>query len=363
MKITVSKEDLASAIRRVMSAISARPIIPVLSNIHIQAKENRLYFKATDLEISVRTSVAALVEEEGSTTLPARKFQQIVSALQPVDITIQTDEEDRSRIVGGKANFLIHGLSASQYPTDDEFTEDWSLKMAAKDVVGNMEKVAYARSSDDTRKQLNGILFSIRSGILTIAATDGRRLALVERVLEQDCKTDGDVILPSKTVSELIKNMSVEGEMTIRLSQAKVMFETADTAITTKLVEGTYPNFRQVIPNGFNCSVKIPRVKFSEALNRVATVVSESNSAVRMSLEKDSLLISAQSQEYGEASEPVDVLFDGEPMVIAFNPDFFNDPLKYLTCDQLELKYNDELSPVELTGDEGFIYIIMPMRN
>jgi DNA polymerase-3 subunit beta len=363
MKFTVSKDNLVAALRRVMTAVSPRSTLPALNNLLFETEGENLRITATDLEVCVTTSIPALIESSGATTLPAKKFNQICSGLPVGDVTLDCGEDDMATLTCGKVRYRIHGLSAEQYPKPEDFSEDWSFSLSARDLVSSLEKVAYARSDDDSRKQLSGVLLSIRAGMFTIAATDGRRLALVERVLDSEGAVDGDVILPNKAVLELVKNMNQDGDIKVRLSTANVAFETQDTSVMSKLVEGSYPNFRQVIPDRFASSVAISRLPFADALNRVSMVVSENSSSVKLNFGATQLTLSASSVEYGEASEPVDVSYEGEEINIAFNPVYFSDPLKFLDCDQLIIQFNDELSPVQLSGDEGFLYILMPMRN
>jgi len=149
----------------------------------------------------------------------------------------------------------------------------------------------------------------------------------------------------------------------VRLSESRAAFELPGTLITTKLVEGTYPNYRQVVPESFSQSVTFPRGDFADVLNRVSMVVSESSASVKLKLVDAQMTISAMSNEFGEAKEPIDVSYDGKPLEIAFNPVFFSDPLRHLDCDQLIMQFNDEFSPVALSGDEGFLYVVMPMRG
>jgi len=199
--------------------------------------------------------------------------------------------------------------------------------------------------------------------VLTIAATDGRRLALVERTLEGDGLPDGDVILPPKVVTELERTMPAGGDVTVRLSESRAAFSFGTTFVTSKLVEGTYPNYRQVIPAEFTQSIGIPRETFAAVLNRVSMVVTDSSSSVRLRLEDGVMAISATSNEFGEAKEPLDVSYEGTPFEIAFNPVFFSDPLRHLECDELLMQFNDEYSPVSIAGDEGFLCVVMPMRG
>ncbi len=363
MKATLSKEDFSLGLRRVLPVVSSRTTLPVLNNVLLECDGEQFSLSTTDLEVSIRTSVPAFVEEAGSITLPAKKLAQIVGALPDGDIALETDATQQASIACGKAFFRIVGLDAQDFPRDNEFVEDWSFGMGGDELRKSFAKISYASSTDEARQVLNGVLMSIRDRVLTIAATDGRRLALIEKNLDGDDIPDGDVILPAKFVVEMEKSLEGEEKVAVRMSDARIAVEFGTTLITSKLVEGTYPNYRQVIPGEFRSSVAIPRVAFADALNRVSMVVSESSASVRLELDNTTLTVSATSREFGEAKEPVDVSYEGESFASAFNPIFFSDPLRHLECDQLIVQFNDEFSPVGISGDEGFLYVVMPMRN
>jgi len=363
MKITLSKENLSLGLRRVLSVVSARTTLPVLNNVLLEADGEKLTLTTTDLEVCIRTTVPAAVAQAGATTLPAKKFAQIIGALPDGDITLDSDEGQLTSIACQKSFFRIVGLDEKEFPREADFAEDWAFSMAGIELKKALSKVSYASSTDETRHVLNGILLSLRGGLLTIAGTDGRRLALVEKSLDGDSFPEGDVILPPKLVGELERIIDDQADVNVKLSEARAGFSMPDALITSKLVEGTYPNYRQVIPGSFTHSLALPRERFATVLNRVAMVVSESSAAVKVKLEKAVMTISATSNEFGEAKEPLEVSYDGEPIEIAFNPGFFSDPLRHLECDQLIMQFNDEYSPVSLSGDEGFLYVVMPMRG
>lgn len=364
MKFSITKEHLNTALKRAMCAISPRVTFPVLNNFLLEARDDRLIVTASDLEISIRTSVPALVEEEGSTTLPAKKLAQIAGAFPAGDVYFIADENQIVSLSCQKSQYKLRGLDADQYPPLGDFQEAWSFTLPTRDLVRNIVKVSYARSTDENRKQLNGVLFSIRNAVLTVAATDGRRLALVDKALADVSVPDGDAILPNKVSVELARCFDDQDEVIVRLNEAAVIFETADTAVMSKLVEGSYPNFRQVIPDQANRSVAtIPRTAFAEVLNRVAMVVSDSGAAVCLQLSEGQLLVSASSADVGDASEPLEVSYEGESVNISFNPLFFHEPLKYLECDQMIMQFKDDFSPVVISGDAGFLYVLMPMRG
>ena len=184
----------------------------------------------------------------------------------------------------------------------------------------------------------------------------------METILDSDDLIDGDTILPSKAVSEVQKLLSVEGDVNISLGNARAIFETGNTVLRTKLVEGNYPNYRQVIPSGFSESISIPREDLGKALTRVSLVLNDNSSSVKMDMKADMVVVSANSNT-DESSEPVMVDYPGTPISISFNPHFIQEPLKYLDCNNIELRFNDKISPIGVFGDEGFLYVIMPMRN
>lgn len=363
MKIKVSRTNLQEGLRKVQSVVGSRSTIPVLSNVLVAATDGRLTLSTTDLEVSISTSIPATVEEDGETTLPARKFGQIAGVLPGDEVDMVTDAGQTTVISSGRAKFKIMGLDSAEFPKEPDFQEDCRFTMPAVEFGKSLKKISYAVSTDHTRYVLNGILLSLREGTFTAVATDGRRLALVEKVLEDPEVVDRDVILPIKVVNELVRLAEEDGEVIIRLSESRAAFTINDTLLISKLVDGQYPNYRQVIPSSFRNSVGIPRPEFAEVLARVAIVVSDSSSSVRFELKDNVVGLSASSSDIGEADEALEVAYTNDPVSISFNPGFLQDPLRHLECDQLTMEFNDEFKPVKLLGDEGFLYIIMPMRN
>ncbi|MCH2205796.1 MAG: DNA polymerase III subunit beta [Lentisphaerales bacterium] len=362
MKITIDQSALASGLAHVQSAVSNRPTIPVLSNLLLQAENGQLTITATDLDLSISTSLECSVEAEGSTTLPAKKLIQIIRQLNDAPVTIDTDENHVSSISCHNSFFKLLGINDSEFPTEDGLEEARTFTLPNIQLRKMLEKISYSVSTDETRHVLNGILLSIREGTLTAVATDGRRLALIETVLDSSEVVDGDTILPSKAVSELQKLLSDAGEVKISLGDTRALFETNNTVMRTKLVEGTYPNYRQVIPGGFSQMIEIPREELSKALSRVSLILTESGSSVKLEMESDKVILSASSNA-DESSEPIPVTYLGDNLAISFNPNFLHEPLKKLDCNNITIKFNDKISPIGIFGDEGFLYVIMPMRN
>lgn len=364
MKIIATKENLASAMRKASSAVTNRPIIPVINNVLISAKGDRVTFSSTDNELFLVTWIPALVEEEGMTTLPARKLQQIIAALPSGDVTIESNEEDVSTLICQKSFYKIHGLPAIDFPNAESDEYDCSFEMKISDIVRSLAKVSYAKSLDEARKQLNGVVLSIRSGTITAAATDGKRLALVESILTDEGVADGDFILPSRASIELPKCLDGDGEnVIVKLSRNSASFESQTINLTTKLVEGVYPNFRQVIPENCGNTVSIQRAPFMNALNRVALMVMDSGGSVKLTFAENQLQMFSSSVDTGESSESLEVPYEGEEISVSFNPQYFIEPLKVMDSDVIAIEFGKKFSPLKLSGDEGFLYMLMPMRG
>ncbi len=377
MNFLVNTEKFLSGIRRVMSAVSTKSLNAMLNNILLEAEGDALHLTAYDMEVRIQTSVPATVNEAGTIAVPAKKFGEVIGALPMGDVLLETRAEapEEIRLKCMKANYKLHGQRGESFPVADPFVEDWSFVMGGKELVDCLCKTVYSRSEDETRQALNGVLISIRGSMRTIAASDGRRLALVEASLEQEAKEgegesaglptqEGEVILPFKVVAELIRSVDQTKVVKIRLTRSMAVFENGQTVITSKLVDKKYPNYRSVIPVSFRNTVEIPRMLFADVLKRVRTMVGEGeeNASVTLSIQENLMRISASSPEYGNAEDSVDVSLTGEPIDISFNPRYLFDPLKNLVCDTFQIHYNDCVTPVEMTGDPGFIYILMPMR-
>ena len=363
MKFTLPTAELSNELKKVLSVVSGRSTLPVLSNVLLKAKDNKLTLITTDLEVRITTSVEATIEREGETTLPAKKFGQIISKLDGEQVTIDTDDKLTTTIKSASSTFKIMGLDSAEFPMDWEFNEDRQLSFPVTEIGKTLKKIAYAVSTDQSRYVLNGIYISIKEGNFTAVATDGKRLALVEKILDDsEDIADGEVILPIKVVNELQRLLEGEGEVVIRFSDSRASFTIGDTVISSKLVEGSYPNYRQVIPTSFENSVILPRETIESVLDRVSLVVSDSGSSVKFSLTENLLTLNASS-ELGEANEPIDISYESTEVNIAFNPEYLRDPLRNLECDEITVRFNDEFKPVVILGDEGFLCVIMPMRN
>lgn len=363
MKCTVDRDVLTEGIRRTLNVVSSKVTLPVLANVMLEAEENHLWLTTTDLEVSVSTQIPASVEESGATTLPAKKFGQIIGNLSGGEVSMETSEDEQTTLSCKQSFFRIHGLSADEFPREDDLEVAWEFNMPTADFRRCLNKVSYAANEEDSRRALTGILLSLREGMLTAVATDGRRLAMVENALQENVNSDGDVILPGKLVNEMQRAMGTEGDVHITVSEARISFEFGTTRMVSKLIEGVYPNFRNVIPETFAMTAVMPREELLTVLNRVGTVLASDEDALTFQLEDNGMTVSASSAEFGESREPLEISYDGTPVTLAFKPLLLNEPIRHMESDQVILHINDQFSPIQLSGDEGFLCIIMPMHD
>lgn len=362
MKLIVNKDVVLEGLQKVQSIVATRSTLPVLYNVYLKAEKDKLWLTATDLEVTVRTSVDAKVSRTGGATLPARRLFSIFRELPANDIEIDVDDKDVAAIRSGASFFKIIGISEDEFPPLPKFQGSRSYSLDQKLFKAMLSSTHYAASRDETRFILNGVLLSFKGGKLHLVATDGRRMAMWEQDLESSREMDGDWVVPSKTVSELLKSLKDEGDLKIQVSDSQIAFEFDSMLVISKLIEGTYPNFRQVIPPKSDERVVLERELLLNAIRRVALLVSDKSNSITLAFGKDNVEISAVAADIGEAKEKVAVKYRGKEIAISFNPEFLMDPLRNLAADEVSLDFTDELSPGVLRSDKPFLYVIMPMR-
>jgi DNA polymerase III subunit beta len=360
MKLSVEKSVLASGLQTVQNVVGSRSSLPILANVLMVAEEDGITLSTTDLDVSVRCRIVGRVEREGSTTLPVKRLSSIVRELPGEMIHLETDDKDQSVVTCGQSRFKLVGLSADDYPQLPQPEGDLSYEIEQAAFREMLKKTAYAASTDETRFVLNGVLLSFAEGKLTAVATDGRRLALVEN--EVEFTENLDLILPSKAVTELLHILSENGNLRIFPHKKQVVFDMGDVVMSSKLIEGTYPNFRQVIPGQCEERVAIEREALLTALRRAALVVADKASATKLTFSDNTLVVSTNTPDIGESRETIPVKYSGAEITVAFNPDYMMDPLKNLSNDEIAIELTDSLSPAVLKCDIPFLYVLMPMR-
>jgi len=362
MKFSVSKEKFLAGLQAVQNVVSTRTTLPILSNVLLQARDGQVRFTTSDLDVGITGTIDAQIEREGATTLPARRLATIVRELPAADISIEVDSKNIASIRCGQSFFKILGLPEEEFPPLPQFEGAKEFKLQQKDLRDALKKTSYAISTDETRYVLNGILFSFRDGKLTMVATDGRRLALVDLEVEFPRSQEIDIIVPTKCVTELGRMTSDSGELTMSVAENQLAFEVGTTLLVSKLVEGNYPNYRQVIPGEANERVTLEREQFLNSVHRVSLLSSEKSNSVKLVFTKNNIEIVANTPDIGEARESLPVTYKGRDMAIAFNPEFLMAPLRNLSNEEVYLDLIDEMSPGVIKIQSPFLYVLMPMR-
>jgi DNA polymerase-3 subunit beta len=366
MNLTITKDQIIAGLQAVQNVVSTRTTLPILSNVLLHADGNHLEITATDLDVTVACKVEAKVTQPGSTTLPVKKLFGIVRELNG-DIDIEVDDKNIASIRSGSSFFKINGLGADEFPPLPKFKDDKKVALSQETIRSMLKKTAFAVSTDESRYVLNGIFISLKEGKMTFVATDGRRLALVDEEVEVSEKSSGEFIVPAKAVNELTRLLQDKGTVEIKFGENQASFalqneNSFSVLLITKLIEGNYPNYRQVIPGEAKERITLMREEFQQALRRAEIMTSEKANSVKLAFGRNNLTITANSPEVGEARETMAINYKGKEFAIAFNPRYMIDPLGALTEDEVFLELIDELSPGVLKVNGPFLYVVMPMR-
>ncbi|MEN8662314.1 MAG: DNA polymerase III subunit beta [Lentimonas sp.] len=373
MKFKINKDHFSSGLQQVLNVVATRSTMPILSNVLIEAEEGHISLTTTNLDLGIRCRIKAEVSDTGSLTLPVRKLATIVRELPQSDVFIETSDKNQAKITSGGSLFKIMGIGSEEFPPLPTFENRKVFELSQEQIVGMLKSVSYAQSNDENRYILNGVYFNFADEKLTLVATDGRRLGLTALETEISEENAGSLILPAKTVAELERLMGKGEKVKIAFNDRQAAFEidideSSDTGLAdhlylvSKIVEGNYPNYRQVIPKETEHRVKIERELMLECVHRAALVTSDKSNSVKLKVTKNLLEISGSSTEYGESHESMAIAYDGPEVQVAFNPQFLMEPLKALTKDEVFFEFKDELSPGLFKTLDNFICVIMPLR-
>ncbi len=362
MKFSVSKEKLLAGLQTVQNVVSTRTTLPILSNVLLQAANGQVRLTTTDLDVGVSGTIDAQVERDGGTTLPARRLATIVRELPAAEVQVEVDSKNVASIRCGQSFFKILGLPEEEFPPLPRFEEAKSFTLSQQVLRDALRKTSYAISTDETRYVLNGILFSFKENKLTMVATDGRRLAMLDLEVEFARSQEAEIIVPTKCVTELVRLLGDDGDVKMSIAENQVAFEVGGTLLVSKLIEGNYPNYRQVIPGEAKERITLERELFLNAVHRVSLLSSEKSNSVKLVFSKNNIEIAANTPDIGEAKESLAVAYKGREFSIAFNPEFLQAPLRNLTNEEVYLDLIDEMSPGVIKIQSPFLYVLMPMR-
>ncbi len=370
MKITIAKTEFQQKLSDIQSVVEKKSTMPILSHFLLKTSKSGSTITATDLETAIREPITAEVAAEGALSVPARKLFEIVREVEG-DIQIETEDSQWIRVKAGPASFRIACLPAEDYPLWPDMGSSEQIEVKAKELARMIEKTAYAAGESDTRYTLNGILFHLKPSEreLTIVGTDGHRMAVISMPLEGvSLSEEKKLIVQRKAATELGKFLEGAERVKMFLGKNHILFEVGDILFLTRLIEGSYPNYGQVIPSGNEKKVSVSREAFIRALRRVSVMSRERSNAVRMDAGQDLLTLNSSNPDLGEAKDEVQARYGGDPLSLGFNARYLIEALGAMEGENVTLELQDPLSPTllkpegEPAGGGTYRCVIMPMR-
>jgi DNA polymerase-3 subunit beta len=370
MEVSLRRDDLVRGLHLVQGVVERRNTLPILANVLIEPAEDGIALTATDMEVGLRGLVPAQMKKKGTVTLNARKLYEIAREVTGEEVVLKSTQAGWVDVLAGRSKFKIVSLDAKdfpQLPLGPEAPAGAAVRIAAGTLREMIEKTLFAVSSDETRFNLSGVFVTNSDdGSLRMVATDGHRLAVVDRRVPE-ARIERGVIMPRKGLLEAHKLLAEadEGELTVTIAPKEVRISLPSVSFFMRLVEGEFPDYRQVIPGAARAQARANRDDLLAALRRISLLASERSRGVKLHLEKGRLELSASNPDQGEASEDVEVSYGGEPLTIGFNARYLIDVLQvHAEGDVIELSFTDEVGPGVLRGsqDPEYTYVVMPMR-
>lgn len=372
MKFKINRDHFSYGLAQVLNVVGSKATMPILSNVLIEAEKDQISLTTTNLDLGIRCKIKAEVKEAGSVTLPVKRLASIIRELPNVDVVFDCSPNHQVKLTSGGSNFRIMGIGKEEFPPLPEFGDEKAFTLEQSELAEMLRSVSYAQSTDETRYILNGVYFNFRDGKLSLVATDGRRLALISKEMEVPAESAGAIILPAKTVAELTHLLDKGEKVKINFNDRRCAFQIASNKDTgglvdavylySKVVEGNYPNYQQVIPKETHQRIKLERELFQQCVHRAALICTEKANSIKLKVTSNLLEITAQSPDFGEAHESMAINYSGPDLQVAFNPAFMLDPLKALTKDEVFFELKDEVSPGVFKTLENFVCVVMPVR-
>ncbi len=365
MRLTISREKLQEALTAVAAAVPAKTTLPVLGNILLEATEKGLRLSGTDLDIGVSTEVLADVEAVGAITIPAKKLVEIVRELPPNPVRLSATGEQRISLECGRSRFKLLGLPRDEFPAfpSVDFGKAWRVKSA--DLQRLISHTAFAVSNEESRPILNGVLWEVRESETRMVATNGHRLAKME--IPYPGLITGDYIIPPKALEQVRRLFPADEELEVAKGENHLAFRSPFTSVFTRLIEGPYPNYDQVIPRDNNRVAIIDRVTLQSALKRMAVVASDQTHRVKLSFNSALLKFSVTTPDLGEGQDELPVRYDGDPIDIGFNGMYLLEILRYMPTEEIRFTFKEPeraatLEPENWSEPGNYLCLVMPLR-
>ncbi len=370
MKLKIKKEEILKGLQRIQGVVEKKNTMPILSNMLLIAEGSSIEIIATDLEIGLRGRYAAEVEKPGAVTVSAKKMYEIVRELPAEDLQIKVEDGNWVNIISCLSQFKLVGLPKDEYPSLPDVAEEGMIAIDGEILRDMIKKTLYSVGENDARYVLNGLfvhMSQVKGGLnIRMVGTDGHRLSMIDRVIDAKHKEES-LIIPKKAMLELrriLEEDSPKGELRLGFSKNHALFKRDGLVMVSKLIDGNYPNYLQVVPAKSTKKVTIAKDVFTHAVKRVSILSKEKTNAVKMQLEEGRLILSTNNPEVGEASEELAVDYKGDSVAIGFNSRYLMDVLSAMDRQTIALELNDALSPCLITeeGDEHYKCVVMPMR-
>src|SRR6187455_2186641 len=368
MKLTITREQLQEGLVAVAASVPAKTTLPILSNILLEATKDGIRLSGTDLDISVSTTVPAQVDQEGAITLPARKLVEIVRELPSAAIRLTGAGEQRVTIECGRSKFRLLGLPREEFPAFPGVKFEGGWRAPAKDLQKLIAHVAFAASTEESRPILNGVLWELRADRMRMVATNGHRLARMDLpITSATAPGGGDLIVPPKALEQVRRLFPAEEDLEIAQGDNHLGFRSPFTAVFTRLIEGPYPNYEQVIPRDNDRVAISDKVALVSALKRMSVIASDQTHRIRLSFNSGLLRFSVQTPDLGEAQDELPIRFTGDPLDIGFNANYLLEILRFMPTDEVRitLKAPERAATVEPEGwndPASYLCLVMPLR-
>lgn len=377
MKFTINRDHFSAGLQLVSNVVGSRKTMPILQNVLLEATSGKIHLTTTNLDLGIRCSIKAEVAEEGSTTLPVKDLSRIVKELADMEVSVESADNSKSTISTRGSVFNLIGIDSKEFPPLPELEKSKSVELKVEELAQMLKSVSYAQSVNEERYMLKGVFFQMEKGNLSLVATDGRRLAVSQKQISNE-EVQGEFILPSLTVSEIEKLPKTGEAISLSFTDRQVSFDlpveeekssesgfVGSIYFVSKVVEGKYPNYKQVIPKDDFKEAKVERELMQECVTRASLV---SDERITLRIKANEMEISGQSL-LGDACESLPISYEGEESTVSFNPKFLMDPLRAIQVDQISFEFRDDMSPgVFKVSPEDLklprtLCVVMPIRT
>jgi DNA polymerase-3 subunit beta len=367
MRFTISREKLQEGLAAVASAVPSKTTLPVLANLLVQTTEKGIRISGTDLDIAVSTEVTADVEAAGAITIPARKLSEIARELLPAPVKISAAGDQRITLECGRSKFKLLGLPKSEFPSFPAVKFEKALRIPSGDLQKLISHTAFAASTEESRPILNGVLWELRPEHMRMVATNGHRLAKMDVPVTMASAPSSDLIIPPKALEQIRRLFPAEEELEVAQGENHLGFRSPFTAVYTRLIEGPYPSYDQVIPRDNDKYAIIDKVAFTGALKRMSVVASDQTHRIRLSFNSGMLKFSVSTPDLGEAQDELPVRYNGDPLDIGFNAAYLLEILRYMPTEEIRLTFKapERAATIEPEGwsdSAKYLCLLMPLR-